>query len=95
MVTHTTASKNNMRTYKADGVEITWEVEYEPVSRDPASKLERVASILDATIVDNETFVDCFGAARLDEFKADPIGWAQAEFGGDLDRLAKEVNDGR
>jgi hypothetical protein len=82
-------SKNNMRTYKADGVEITWEVEYEPVSRDPASDLERVASIIDAVIVDEKTFVGCFGAAKLDEFKADPIGWAQLEFGGDLSRLAK------
>lgn len=96
MVTHTTASKNNMRTYKADGVEITWEVEYEPVSRDPASKLERVASILDATIVDNETFVDCFGTEHFERFEIDPIGWAQAEFGFDIsDRMAEEFDDGR
>jgi hypothetical protein len=78
-----------MHTYKADGVEITWEVEYEPVSRDPAAELEPVASILDAVIFDKEAFVDCFGADELEDFQADPIGWAQLEFGGDLSRLAK------
>jgi hypothetical protein len=82
-----------MHTYKADGVEITWEVEYEPVSRDPASDLERVASIIDAVIVDEETFVECFGSDEVEDFQADPIGWAQAEFGFDIsDRMAEEFD---
>lgn len=81
----------HMSTYKADGVEIEWYTEYEPISRNPSSAMAPVAAITDAKIVDRDAFVDFFGADQLEAFASDPVDWAQEQFGEDLDRLAKET----